>query len=269
MRALYTAATGMMAQELNVQVISNNIANVRTNGFKRQRVHFQDLLYENLRRAGSATSDQGTQVPAGVAVGSGVKTVATGRVMSQGNLTQTDKEYDLSVRGDGFFRVRMPDGRTAYTRDGSFDLDSQGQLVTKDGYIVEPGINVPQNSRGVTISASGQVQALVAFVKSLQRASKHHLLEQMQRRHRHRRPSSRPEQHPPPTAHNPRCFSPPSVAHASGRLRGQRSRTIFEPRCSPGDWRYGQRSLRRCLHWPRTCSPFPPCRAGSSTTAAR
>jgi len=161
MRALYTAATGMMAQELNVQVISNNIANVRTNGFKRQRVHFQDLLYENLRRAGSATSDQGTQVPAGVAVGSGVKTVATGRVMSQGNLTQTDKEYDLSVRGDGFFRVRMPDGRTAYTRDGSFDLDSQGQLVTKDGYIVEPGINVPQNSRGVTISASGQVQALI------------------------------------------------------------------------------------------------------------
>lgn len=161
MRALYTAATGMMAQELNVQVISNNIANVRTNGFKRQRVHFQDLLYENLRRAGSATSDQGTQVPAGVAVGSGVKTVATGRVMSQGNLTQTDKEYDLSVRGDGFFRVRMPDGRTAYTRDGSFDLDSQGQLVTKDGYIVEPGINVPQNSRGVTISSSGQVQALI------------------------------------------------------------------------------------------------------------
>ncbi len=161
MRALYTAATGMMAQELNVQVISNNIANVRTNGYKRQRVHFQDLLYENLRRAGSATSDQGTQVPAGTFVGSGVKTVATGRVMSQGNMTQTDKEYDLAIRGDGFFRIRMPDGRTAYTRDGSFDLDSQGQLVTKDGYIVEPGINVPQNSRGVTVSSSGQVQALI------------------------------------------------------------------------------------------------------------
>lgn len=161
MRALYTAATGMMAQELNVQVISNNIANVRTTGYKRQRVHFQDLLYENMRRAGSATSDQGTQAPAGTFVGSGVKTVATGRVMSQGNLTQTDKEYDLSVRGDGFFRVRMPDGRTGYTRDGSFDLDSQGQLVTKDGYIVEPGINVPQNSRGVTISSAGQVQALI------------------------------------------------------------------------------------------------------------
>ncbi len=161
MRSLYTAATGMMAQELNVQVISNNIANTRTNGYKRQRVHFQDLLYEHLRRAGSATSEQGTQAPAGTFVGSGVKTVATGRVMGQGNLTQTDKEYDLAIRGDGFFRIRMPDGRTAYTRDGSFDLDSQGQLVTKDGFIVEPGIQVPQNARSVTISATGQVQALL------------------------------------------------------------------------------------------------------------
>jgi flagellar basal-body rod protein FlgG len=161
MRALYTAATGMMAQELNVQVISNNIANVRTNGYKRQRVHFQDLLYEHLRRAGSATSEQGTQVPAGTFVGSGVKTVATGRVMGQGNLTQTEKEYDLALRGDGFFRIRLPDGRTAFTRDGSFDLDNQGQLVTKDGYIVEPGITVPQNARAVTISANGQVQALI------------------------------------------------------------------------------------------------------------
>jgi flagellar basal-body rod protein FlgG len=151
----------MMAQELNVQVISNNIANTRTNGYKRQRVHFQDLLYEHMRRAGSATSEQGTQAPVGTFVGSGVKTVSTGRVMSQGNLTQTEKEYDLAVRGDGFFRIRMPDGRTAYTRDGSFDLDSQGQLVTKDGFIVEPGITVPQNARSVTISANGQVQALL------------------------------------------------------------------------------------------------------------
>jgi flagellar basal-body rod protein FlgG len=150
-----------MAQELNVQVISNNIANVRTNGYKRQRVHFQDLLYDNLRRAGSATSEQGTQAPAGSFVGSGVKTSSTGRVMSQGNLTQTEKEFDIAIRGDGFFRVRLPDGRTAFTRDGSFDLDSQGQLVTKDGYVVEPGVTVPQNARGVTISAAGQVQVLV------------------------------------------------------------------------------------------------------------
>ena len=161
MRALYTAATGMMAQELNVQVISNNIANVRTNGYKRQRVHFQDLLYEHMRRAGSATSDQGTQAPAGVFVGSGVKTAATGRVMGQGNLTQTEKTYDLALRGEGFFRVRMPDGRTSFTRDGSFDLDAQGQLVTKDGFVVEPGITVPQNATSVTISAQGQVQALI------------------------------------------------------------------------------------------------------------
>jgi flagellar basal-body rod protein FlgG len=161
MRALYTAATGMMAQELNVQVISNNIANVRTNGYKRQRTHFQDLMYEHLRRAGSATSDQGTQAPVGSFVGSGVKPVSTGRVMSQGNITATEKEFDLAVRGDGFFRVRMPDGRTAYTRDGSFDLDNQGQVVTKDGYIVEPGITVPQNASKVSISATGQVQATV------------------------------------------------------------------------------------------------------------
>ncbi|HEY8383101.1 MAG TPA: flagellar basal-body rod protein FlgG [Microvirga sp.] len=161
MRALHTAATGMMAQELNVQVISNNIANLRTTGFKRQQAHFQDLLYENFRRAGSTTSDQGTQVPAGIEVGSGVKTSGTARVMIQGNLTSTEKEYDVAIRGDGFFRIRMPDGRTAYTRDGSFDLDSQGQLVTRDGYLVDPGITVPQNAKGVSVAANGTVQATI------------------------------------------------------------------------------------------------------------
>jgi flagellar basal-body rod protein FlgG len=159
MRALHTAATGMMAQELNVQVISNNIANLRTTGYKRQRAQFQDLLYETLRRAGSATSDQGTQLPAGLEVGSGVKTGSTPRVMTQGNLTSTEKEFDIAIRGEGFFRIRLPDGRTAYTRDGSFELDGQGQLVTREGYIVEPGITVPQTARGVTVSALGQVQA--------------------------------------------------------------------------------------------------------------
>src|SRR3712207_2899173 len=139
MRALHTAATGMMAQELNVQVISNNIANLRTTGYKRQQAHFQDLLYEHLRRSGAATSDQNTQVPAGISLGSGVKTGSTARVMSQGSLTSTEKEYDVAIRGDGFFRIRMPDGRTAYSRDGSFELDAQGQLVTRDGYPVEPG----------------------------------------------------------------------------------------------------------------------------------
>jgi flagellar basal-body rod protein FlgG len=161
MRALHTAATGMMAQELNVQVISNNIANLRTTGYKRQQAHFQDLLYEQFRRAGSTTSDQNTQVPAGVEIGSGVKTASTARVMIQGNLTSTEKEYDVAIRGDGFFRIRMPDGRTAYSRDGSFDLDAQGQLVTRDGYLVEPGITIPQNASGVTIGANGLVQVSI------------------------------------------------------------------------------------------------------------
>ena len=160
MRALQTAATGMMAQELNVQVISNNIANVRTTGYKRQTVHFQDLLYEHFRRAGSATSET-TQVPAGTFVGSGVKTVSTGRVMSQGNLSATEKQYDVAIRGEGLFRIRMPDGRTTYTRDGSFDLDAQGQLVTRDGYQVEPGITIPNNATSVNINALGTVEVML------------------------------------------------------------------------------------------------------------
>lgn len=117
MRALQTAATGMAAQELNVQVISNNIANLRTTGYKRQQAQFQDLLYENLKRPGSATSDQGNLMPAGLVIGSGVKTVSTPRDMSQGNLTSTGKNYDIGVRGEGYFKIRMPDGTAAYTRD--------------------------------------------------------------------------------------------------------------------------------------------------------
>ncbi|WP_232628136.1 flagellar basal-body rod protein FlgG [Methylobacterium sp. Leaf118] len=161
MRALYAAATGMAAQELNVQVISNNIANLRTTGYKRQQAHFQDLLYQNLRRSGSSTSDQNTVLPAGLALGSGVKTVSTARVMSQGTMTMTEKDYDVAIRGEGFFRVRMPDGRTAYTRDGSFDLDAQGQMVTRDGYLLDPGITVPNTATSVTIGATGAVQATI------------------------------------------------------------------------------------------------------------
>ena len=161
MRALYAAATGMAAQELNVQVISNNIANLRTTGYKRQQPHFQDLLYQNLRRSGSSTSDQNTILPAGLALGSGVKTVSTARVMSQGTMTMTEKDYDVAIRGEGFFRVRMPDGRTAYTRDGSFDLDAQGQMVTRDGYLLDPGITVPNTATAVTIGATGAVQATI------------------------------------------------------------------------------------------------------------
>ncbi|HEY4863826.1 MAG TPA: flagellar hook-basal body complex protein, partial [Xanthobacteraceae bacterium] len=140
MRALYTAATGMAAQELNVQVISNNIANMRTTGFKRQRAEFQDLMYQNLRRVGSNTSNQGTKLPIGLDIGAGVKTSGTPRIMSQGNLLPTDRELDVAIRGEGFFRVLMPDSRTAYSRAGSFEMDDQGRLVTPEGYLVDPAI---------------------------------------------------------------------------------------------------------------------------------
>ena len=157
MRALHTAATGMMAQELNVQVISNNIANMRTTGYKRQRAEFQDLLYEQVRRVGTQASAQGTQLPAGVEIGSGVKTVGTPRIMTQGPLVQTGKEYDVAIRGEGFFQIQLPDGRTAYTRDGSFEIDSQGRLVTAQGNLVQPGITVPANASGFSVNAQGQV----------------------------------------------------------------------------------------------------------------
>src|SRR4029453_18047250 len=162
MRALHTAATGMMAQELNVQVISNNIANMRTTGYKRQRAEFQDLLYEHVRRVGTQTSDQGNILPAGVELGSGVKTVGTPRVMSQGNLLPTDKPLDIAIRGEGFFKVTLPDGRTAYTRDGSFELDAQGRVVTSQGYVLQPGISVPQNSSGLSVNAQGSVSVTPA-----------------------------------------------------------------------------------------------------------
>src|SRR5476651_345528 len=161
MRALHTAATGMMAQELNVQVISNNIANMRTTGYKRQRAEFQDLLYEHVRRIGTQTSDQGNILPVGVDLGSGVKTVGTPRVMTQGTLSQTGADLDLAIRGEGFFKIQLPDGTFAYTRDGSFQMDAQGRIVTPQGNLVQPGITVPANSTAITINAQGQVSATV------------------------------------------------------------------------------------------------------------
>ncbi|PTW61776.1 flagellar basal-body rod protein FlgG [Breoghania corrubedonensis] len=161
MRALHIAATGMKAQELNVEVISNNLANMRTTGYKRQRAEFQDLLYQNLRRAGTDTSDAGTQVPTGVQLGSGVRTAATSRIMSQGTPELTEKETDVAIKGEGFFQIDLPDGTTAYTRDGSFERDSTGQLVTVDGYAVQPGITIPDNALDITINSEGSVQGTV------------------------------------------------------------------------------------------------------------
>src|SRR6478752_8568166 len=157
MRALHTAATGMMAQELNVQVISNNIANMRTTGYKRQRAEFQDLLYEQVRRVGAQSSDQGAVLPIGVELGSGVRTAGTPRVMTQGSLLPTQKTLDVAIRGEGFFRIQMPDGRTTYTRDGSFEMDAQGRLVTAQGNLVQPGITIPQNATSVSVNSQGQV----------------------------------------------------------------------------------------------------------------
>ncbi len=157
MQALRTAATGMMAQEQNVQVISNNVANLRTTGFKRQRAEFQDLLYVNLRRVGSITSEQGTMVPTGMQMGTGVRVGATPRVHSQGSTVPTEKQYDLAIKGEGYFQIKLPDGRTAYTRDGTFNLDANGTLVTKDGFQVEPGITIPSTARSISINAAGTV----------------------------------------------------------------------------------------------------------------
>jgi flagellar basal-body rod protein FlgG len=162
MRALHTAATGMMAQELNVQVISNNIANMRTTGYKRQRAEFQDMLYEHVRRIGTQTSDQGNILPVGVDLGSGVKTVGTPRIMTQGTLSQTGGDLDVAIRGEGFFKIQLPDGTFAYTRDGSFQMDAQGRMVTAQGNVVQPGITIPQNSTSLTINSEGQVSVIVA-----------------------------------------------------------------------------------------------------------
>jgi flagellar basal-body rod protein FlgG len=161
MRALATAATGMMAQELNVQVISNNIANMRTTGYKRQSAEFQDLLYEHVRRIGTQTSTQGNILPVGIDLGGGVKTVGTPRLMTQGTLAPTGATLDVAVRGEGFFKILMPDGTYTYTRDGSFQMDAQGRIVTAAGNVVQPGINIPTNAQSITINAQGQVSAIL------------------------------------------------------------------------------------------------------------
>ena len=162
MRSLTTAATGMLAQQMNVEVISNNIANATTTGYKRRRAEFADLLYQDMRRVGTQSSDTGTIVPAGVQIGVGVKPVSVYRIHEQGNLQMTDNPLDVAIKGRGFFQVDLPDGTTAYTRDGSFKLGNDGTIETADGYTVQPGITVPTNTVSLTVNASGQVEATIA-----------------------------------------------------------------------------------------------------------
>ncbi|ATQ43711.1 flagellar basal-body rod protein FlgG [Caulobacter mirabilis] len=160
MQALRTAATGMSAQQMNVEVISNNIANMNTIGFKRQRAEFQDLLYQSIERAGAQSSDQGTIVPTGVQVGGGVKTGSVYRITQQGSLINTGNTFDLAIEGRGYFQILLPTGETAYTRAGNLSRNQEGQLVTDDGYLLQPPITIPTDATDVAISKTGIVQAL-------------------------------------------------------------------------------------------------------------
>jgi flagellar basal-body rod protein FlgG len=157
MQALQTAATGMAAQELSVQVIANNIANMQTTGYKKQTAAFQDLIYQHVRRIGAQSSDQGTILPIGIDIGGGVKTVGTPRLMTQGTLSQTGGDLDLAITGNGFFKIQMPDGTFQYTRDGTFQMDNQGRIVNAQGNLLQPTITIPQNASGLTVNQQGQV----------------------------------------------------------------------------------------------------------------
>ena len=161
MRSLDIAGTGMQAQNTNVEVISHNIANLSTTGFKRRRAEFQDLMYQNLRRVGSNSSDTGSLVPSGAQVGLGVKTAAIYPINEQGTLQQTSNTLDLAIQGHGYFQITQPDGTTAYTRDGTFGLAADGTIVTADGFTVQPGLQIPATATGVTINTNGQVQITI------------------------------------------------------------------------------------------------------------
>ena len=157
MRSLNIAATGMLAQQLNVEVISNNIANMNTTAYQRRRAEFQDLLYQNIRSVGATSSADGVVVPSGAQVGLGVRTAAVYRITQQGNLTSTENTYDMAIQGGGYFQIELPNGETGYTRAGSFQLSPTGIIVTADGNRVMPGVTIPNNATDVTINASGEV----------------------------------------------------------------------------------------------------------------
>ncbi|WP_313433921.1 flagellar basal-body rod protein FlgG [Novosphingobium sp.] len=168
MRSLSIASTGMLAQQTNVDVISNNIANMNTTAFKRQRAEFQDLLYQQVSRPGANTSDSGTKVPTGIQIGAGVRTGGVYRITEQGALTNTGNTYDMAIDGPGYFQITMPSGDVAYTRAGSFQLSDQGELVTSDGYLVQPNVTVPQGAMDVTVSKTGEIQVKIAGQAEMQ-----------------------------------------------------------------------------------------------------
>lgn len=159
-RSLWISKTGLDAQQTKLDVISNNLANVSTNGFKRSRAVFEDLLYQTIRQPGAQSSQQ-TQLPSGLQLGTGVRPVATESIFAQGGLQQTDNPRDIAINGQGFFQVLMPDGTTAYTRDGAFQSDINGQFVTSSGFVIQPAITVPPNALSITIARDGTVSALV------------------------------------------------------------------------------------------------------------
>ncbi|MBK67092.1 MAG: flagellar basal-body rod protein FlgG [Rickettsiales bacterium] len=161
MRSLDIAATGMLAQQLNVDVISNNIANMTTAGYKRQRPEFNDLLYQNIVRPGANSADDGTIIPAGIQLGTGVKAGSVYRINEQGTIQLTENPLDLAIDGRGWFQVELPSGETGYTREGSFQLNENGEIVNSSGYRLEPGITVPEDAVDVTINANGEVLAKI------------------------------------------------------------------------------------------------------------
>jgi flagellar basal-body rod protein FlgG len=158
--SLWISKTGMEAQQTQLDIIANNLANTSTNGFKKAHAVFEDLMYQNLRQAGTSTSEQSV-LPTGLQVGLGVRTVATSRSFAQGNLQQSGNNMDVAIQGNGFFQVTMPDGTTGYTRDGSFQLDSQGRMVTSNGLVVQGGITVPANATNVAVAVNGTVTAAI------------------------------------------------------------------------------------------------------------
>ena len=159
-RSLYTAATGMQAQQTNMDVTANNLANVNTTGFKKSRADFQDLLYQTIRTAGSPQA-QGVQVPSGVQVGLGTRLAATQKMFTQGDFQETNNPLDMVIKGSGFFQVSLPSGQAAYTRDGSFQRDATGKLVTSDGYAVQPEITIPAGATDISVSEDGTISVIM------------------------------------------------------------------------------------------------------------